>query len=93
MVSNARREALNSTGSVTSWKKVVTENKMMPAKNRDWLYISSPINSRMNENREPSCVAGMMAVRRRTGPYPTAYWTAWPASWAATPTAATVAAP
>ena len=30
MVSMARREALNSTGSVTSWKNVVRENSRMP---------------------------------------------------------------
>ena len=68
MVAMARAEALNSTGSVTSWNRVVKENSTMPMKNRDWLYRNSPQSSRMKDRLEPIRVAGMMAVRSRTGP-------------------------
>ena len=57
-----------------------------------WEYSTSPSIRATKANLDPNWVTGMMAVRRRTGPYPIAYCTAWPASWAATPTAATVAA-
>ena len=42
---------------------------------------------------EPMLHTGMMAVRSLMGPYPTAYWTAWPASWAATPREAMLVEP
>lgn len=68
MVAMARAEALNSTGSVTSWKSVVKENSTMPMKKRDWLYNTSPTSNRMKDRLEPIRVAGIMAVRSRTGP-------------------------
>lgn len=42
---------------------------------------------------EPMLVIGMMALRSLMGKYPCACCTAWPASCAATPTAAAVALP
>ena len=41
------------------------------------------------ESEEPNWLIGMTALRIRMGTYPTAYCTAWPASCAATPMAAT----
>ena len=59
---------MNSTGRVMSWKIVVRENSRIPTKNRDWLYRTMPTSSRVKENLEPIWVAGIMAVRSRTGP-------------------------
>ena len=47
MVSSARRDALNSTGSVTSWKSVVKENSSTPRPNQAWLYRKIPIRIRI----------------------------------------------
>ena len=67
MVRMALADALNSTGSVTSWNSVVKENNTIPMKNSDWLYRNSPMNSRMNDRLEPIWVRGMMAERTRMG--------------------------
>ena len=48
---------------------------------------------RIRESWEPILQMGTRAERSLMGPYPTAYCTAWPASWAATPTDAMLLEP
>ena len=84
---------MNSTGRVTTWKKAATAKSTTPTANRGLEYRTKPrIMSRM-EIWELKLHTGMMAPLSLIGPYSWAYWTAWPASWAATPTEAMLVEP
>ena len=67
IAASARREALNSTGSVASWNTVTRPKSRMPAQtSTDQLKIS-PAMSSGHDRFEPMRVAGMMAARMRMG--------------------------
>ena len=63
--SSARWEALNSTGSVTSWKKVQSEKKIIPSIKRENISNISPSTKSGHERLAPSLVRGIMAVLER----------------------------
>jgi len=85
----ARLDALNSVGSVTSWKSTTAPKSAMPAQIIPVDPMSRPRKKRIAHARLPSCVTGTRCDRIFSGPYARASWIAWPASWAATATADT----
>ena len=72
--SKALRDALNSTGRVTSWKRVAKEKKAMPAniKNSPAPPKSKPMIKSGMEIMEPKLHTGTMLKRSFRGAYPTA---------------------
>ena len=56
------------------------------------LYKNIPINAKGTPKNEPMRVIGITAFLSFKGAYPCACWHACPASWQATPTAATLVA-
>ena len=67
IAASARREALNSTGSVASWNTVTRPKSKMPAQTSAVQLKISPAMSSGHERLEPMRVAGMMAARMRMG--------------------------
>ena len=67
MVAMARAEALNSTGSVTSWNSVDRPNAAMPIVTSVLVLRSRPRISSGIAAIEPNCVSGMIAARSLIG--------------------------
>ena len=85
---SARLDASNSTGSVTSWNSTTALNRTRP-------IVVSPVAPRIRPRKTgkiqidwPNVATGTSVWRIFIGKYPRASWIAWPASCAATPSAA-----
>ena len=69
-ITSARRDALNSTGSVTSWNSTANENAMIPSSINMLpvrLENNSPIKISGHANVDPIFATGTMALRRLSG--------------------------
>ena len=67
----ARREALNSTGSVTIWKTMTSANTISASWTRPNAWKITPMMRMKNHACEPKAATGQMAERsrhRRVGP-------------------------